>query len=445
MGQVVVDMEYRGVPIDRDRCADVQRDFAGRAEKTHAELAFWAAGTGRDETPNWNSAPQLVDFFHEHLGMEPSPYQKKGKVRLDEGKRSTDDRALEWLAGEYPEHRTGINLIRRLRKEERFERYAATWLDLAVKHPDGTYRLHPSFGLSNDNDDRAGAVTGRLAVKNPALQQVPSRGEDAKLLRAIFCAPKGYRLISADFSQLEVVILAHICYRLFGATGLRDKLQPGQPDLHSLTAKYVFGEVLGDQRARVAPLADFKGPLKWLRDLIKAIRYGLNYGKGAYGFGTTLFDANGNPLGEEKAQTLIDGLLAFDPEIREYQNWVWDFIREFEGIISLLGRWCPLPDANSIKEWLRNRCWRRALNYPMQSGGQEVTAAAMIMIFFDVILRALGFFQIMQIHDEIVGLVPEDNAPKAVERVKWCMENALPLDAPLQVSAQHAERLSEAK
>jgi DNA polymerase I-like protein with 3'-5' exonuclease and polymerase domains len=67
------------------------------------------------------------------------------------------------------------------------------------------------------------------------------------------------------------------------------------------------------------------------------------------------------------------------------------------------------------------------------------------MIFFDVILRALGFFQIMQIHDEIVGLVPEDNAPKAVERVKWCMENALPLDAPLQVSAQHAERLSEAK
>lgn len=445
LGQVVMEMEYGGVPIDRDRCEQVRLDFKLRAAKTHEELAAWATFAGCDETPNWNSAKQLVEFLHERLGMKPSPFKKKGRVDVEAGQRSTDDRALEWLSGEYPEHRAGLSLIRRLRKEERFERYASTWLELAVKHPDGVWRLHPSYGLANDSDDRAGAITGRFAVKNPPLQQVPSRGDDAALLRAIFFAPKGWRLLCADFSQLEVVILAHICYRLFGATGLLNKLQPGQPDLHSLTAKFVFGDILGDARAKIAPLDDFKGALKYLRNLIKAIRYGLNYGKGAVGFGNTLFDSEGNPLGEDRAQELIDGLLEFDPEIREYQEWVWRYIREHEGIISLLGRWCPLPDANSWKMGLRNRAWRRALNYPMQSGGQEVTAAAMIAAFNDDVLKDCGYAMTLQVHDELVGLVPEDSADRATERLNWVMCNALPLDAPLAVSAHHAERWSEAK
>lgn len=448
LGQVVIGMEHRGVPIDRERCSQVQKDFAARAEQTKYELAVWAASTGELDAPNWNSAPQLVAFLHDHLGMKPSPYMKKGLVR--DGKVSTDDRALEWLSGEYPEHRKGIDLIRRLRKESRFEHYAATWLDLAVKHPDGTYRLHPSFGLANDNDDRAGAVTGRFAVKNPPLQQVPSRGKDAKLLRAIFVAPPGKRLICADYSQLEIYILAHICHRMFGTDGLLKRLLPGQPDMHSATARFVFGEVLGDDYIAKLPLAKFKGDEadeagKDARDLIKRVRYGMNYGKEGYGFGNTLFDKKGNPLGEERATAMVEGLKRFDPEIQMYQDWVWRYISEHEGIVSLLGRWCPLPDSNSHKQWQRSRCWRRALNYPMQAGGQEVTAAAMVTIDCDPELRRLGYEMSLQVHDELVGLVPEDNADKAMEVVIWKMCSALPLAAPLKVEAHHAERWSEAK
>lgn len=453
LGAVVMDLEYRGVPIDRERCDQVQRDFAARKEQTHEELAKWAEAVGCEETPNWNSAPQLVHLFHEKLGMKPSPYKKKGKVDIEAGKRSTDDRALEWLSGEYPEHRPGISLIRRLRKEERFERYARNWLDLAVKHPDGTWRLHPSFGLANDNDDRAGAITGRFAVKNPPLQQVPSRGKDAKLLRAIFCAPPGKRLICADYSQLEIYILAHICHKLFGTDGLLRRLAPGQPDMHSATAQYVWGEVLGDEYIAKLPLLLFKGDDftdadprgKEARDTIKQIRYGLNYGKTPDGFGNTLFDAKGNPLGVDRAQELVDALLDFDPEIRQYQEWVWEYISEHEGIVSLLGRWNPLPDANAWKRGLRNRAYRRALNYPMQAGGQEVTAAAMIMAAADEVLRQCGYEMTLQVHDELVGLVDEDNADRATERLTWVMCNALPLAAPLKVEAHHAERWSEAK
>jgi DNA polymerase I len=443
LGAVVIGMEYRGIPIDRDKCEEVRRDFTARQEKTREELLAWSTGAGLAEPLNWASPRQLVNFFHDTLEMEPSPFCKRGEVR--DGKRSTDDRALEWLSGQYPEHRAGLTAVRKLRKEERFAKYAETWLKLAVPHPDGTWRLHPSFGLSNDTDDRAGAKTGRFAVKNPALQQVPSRGADAKLLKAIFAAPPGYRVVCADYSQLEIYILAHLCHRLFGTRGLLDRLAPGMPDMHSATAKYVFGEVLGHEAAHRAPLEAFKENLKYLRDLVKAIRYGLNYGKGDVGFGSTLFDEHGDSLGVKRAAQLVGALFKFDPEIPAYQAWVREYIERFQGIPSLLGRWCPLPNATSWKTGLRNRAWRQALNFPMQAGGQEVTGAGMIAIDNDAELRRYKFRLVLQVHDENIGLVPEEHADHATERVKWLMENAVPLDAPLQVSADHAESWGLAK
>jgi len=461
----VIEMERRGVPIDREMTRDLQSTFTKKATGTAEELAVWAADvdyantknspkeTGREEweiegPPNWNSHDQMVLFLHTPLGLDlpRSPYKKKGKVHFDKGEISTDDRALEWLGTNYPEHRAGLNLVRRLRKETRMAGYAASWLQLALPHPDGTWRLHPSFGLAGDRDDRPGAITGRFAVKNPPLQQVPSRGDDAKLLRAAFVAPPGRRLVVADYSQLEVVILAHICFRLFGATGLRDRMRRGVPDIHSTTAKYVWGDVLRYPEAMAASIEDFaSGSTKWMRNNTKWIRYGLNYGKGDVGFGSTLFDPQGNPVGVEMAAKLIKALLDFDPEIREYQAYVRRYIREHGAITSLLGRWIPLPDANSSKIGLANRAYRRALNFPMQSGGQEVTAAAMVAVALDDLLRHYGLEIILQVHDELVCTVPEDKAEAATILLSHVMEHALPLDAELQVSAHHAERWSEAK
>lgn len=453
LGAVVIDMEHRGVPIDRERCWHVQQTFEARAERTRESLAEFAEAVdyvGPEMPPNWASPQQLILFLHSELGLglPLSPFRKKGAVRLDEGEISTDDRALEWIASQSPEYREGIGLIRRLRAETRMAKYAATWLELAIHHPDGSWRLHPSFGLGHDGDDRAGAVTGRFAIKNPPLQQVPARGEYGQLLRACFAAPPGYRLVVADYSQLEIYILAHLCNRLFGTTGLVGRLEPGQPDMHSATAQYVFGEVLGMPHVKAAPLHLFKEKgtvYSVLRNLVKAVRYGVNYGKTSLGFGSTLFDPDGSPLGEKRAQEMVDALFAFDPEIPRYQQFVEEYIREHGGIYSLLGRWCPLPDAFSRKPGLFRRALRRAYNFPMQAGGQEVTGLAMINIARDSELRALGYAMLLQVHDEIVGLVPEDNAPRAMERVTWCMENSLLLAAPLKVEGHHAERWSEAK
>ena len=457
LSEAVRAMEYRGVPVDLDRAAELESQFRKELDVTRQGLTEWAEAihvppmwnskTRRDEfPPNWNSHDQLVRVLHgDVLGLPPSPYMKKGAV--PEGKVSTDDRALEWVSAANPEHRDGINLVRKLRKQERMLGYLVDWRELAVKHEDG-WRLHPSYGLSSDFDDRPGAVTGRFGVKNPPLQQVPSRGEYGALLRSVFRAPPGKRLIVADYSQLEVVILAHICFMLFGATGLLHRLDRGVPDIHSATAKYVFGTVLGDEVARAADLSEFKKKgthPAHLRDLVKAIRYGLNYGKGAQGFGVTLFTPSGDPIGAERSQEMIDALLDMDPEIREYQDFTRRFIEEFHGYHSLLGRWLPLPLATSWKRGERNRAWRRALNYPMQAGGQEVTGSAMIVAHRDEVLRQLGAEMLLQVHDELIFWVPEDNADKATARVTEDMETALPLQAVLQAPAHHADRWNEAK
>lgn len=463
-------MEWTGVPIDTDRVHAVLDEMVRRGARTSEELADWAGHhydgplvvksktVGHTTVPNWNSPNQLVLFLHSPLGLglEPSPYRKKGTVDVavdwenDDGEISTDDRALEWLAAHHPDHRDGLNLIRRWRAETRMANYCRDWLSVGVRHPDGTFRLHPLYGVANDQDNRPGAVTGRFAVKNPPLQQVPARGEYGALLRNCFVAPPGWRLVVADYSQLEVVVLAHITYRLFGATGLRDRLDPGPPDnptpdIHTTTAKFVFGDVLRYPGAVQATLQDFTGPLKWLRNNIKWVRYGLNYGKGAVGFGSTLFTPDGAAIGRDEAQKLIDALLKFDPEIGEYQTWVRDWITRNRSIGSLMGRVLWLPEARGGTRGLRNRAWRRALNYPMQSGGQELTARAMIAVHDDPLLTSMGARLILQVHDELLLLVPEEHADAAAVRLQDLMMYTTRLDAPLLVKAHHAGSWSEAK
>ncbi len=131
---------------------------------------------------------------------------------------------------------------------------------------------------------------------------------------------------------------------------------------------------------------------------------------------------------------MILALFDFDPEIPQYQDWMLQFIQRYEMVVSLLGRFCPLPDANAGTKGLRNRAWRRALNYPMQAGGQEVTAAAMIAAFKDEVLRKLGFHLMLQVHDELCGLVRTENAAAAAERLAHVMCNTIMLEAPLVAS-----------
>lgn len=447
VGRVVMDMERRGVPVDLGTLAGIQARMEAQAAALRRELADWCPSD-----INWASWQQLAEWLHGGrtdespigpvwgLGLPPSPYCKKGEVPDD--KISTDDRALEWIAGHNEAHRAPINALRQLRQCERMARYARDWQAAALGHPDGTTRLHPSFGLGSDHDTRPGAVTGRFGVKNPPLNQVPRNpAKDPAGMRSAFVPPPGCRLVVVDYSQLEVVILGHLIATLFGDSDpLVQKLRSGE-DIHGPAARYIFGELGGDAEVAGAPVPEFKRvpKLKALRDLGKIGIYGKNYGKGVKGFATSTFLPNGEPLGMERAALLSEGLDKFYPGVPRYQAFVRKFIEAEALIVSLFGRWQPLPNARSPKQGWRNRAWRQALNYPMQAGGQEIMALALCLIASDPELRDLGYVVALVVHDEIYGWCPEANADRALSRVNHLMCSAVDLLCPLRAEGHHGD------
>lgn len=471
VGRVVLGMERAGVPVDPDVLRQIDADMAKRADDFRAQLLDWTRGV----EVNWNSWQQIAKWFHDPpesggLGMEPSPYWKKGEVDLDAGEVKTDDRALEWLAGHNPEHRENIQALRQLRTSERMGRYARDWLDKMVPHEDGTWRLHPSFGLATDHDTRPGAVTGRFGVKNPPLNQVPRHTsaagdlgipKDPAGMRRAFVPPPGHRLVVVDYSQLEVVIQAHLIAKLFGPDDPLVRMVREGRDIHAPLARTVFGELAGDPvvaaaadgtddtrlNAKGKPLNEFKEVplLKLYRDLAKAGVYGDAYGKGEHGFATSTFLPTGEPLGEERAHLLVQGIAKQFPGKVAYKEYIREWIQREGYIMSLLGRWQPQPLANHRQMGLRNRAWRQSLNYPMQAGGQEIMALALVAIALNEHLRSLGFVLSLVVHDEVVGWAPEDKADECLSIVQQIMVEVVELLAPLKAEGHTGRNWSEAK
>lgn len=438
VSEVVINMERNGVVIDLKILKEIEDNMTELAGEIIDDLADW---TPRDI--NWVSWKQLGEWLHEQgpigLGLPPSPYCKKGEV--DNDKIATDDRALEWIGGNCPEHRAEITKIRKLRQVYRMRRYARDWAASSIKHADGISRLHPTFGLASDNDTRPGARTGRFGVKNPALNQVPSNpAHDPAGIKRGFVAPPGYRLLCIDYSQLEIVIVAHIIRSLFGdGDPLVERVIAGH-DIHGPAARFIFGELAGNVDVANAKVEDFKRipELKALRDLGKVGIYGKNYGKGEKGFAYSTFLPSGEPLGPARSKLLCNGLDAFYPGIPEFQKFIRQFIQKYGYIITLFGRWFPLPDAKSNVVTLRNRAWRQALNYPMQGGGQEIMILALILIFNDKLLNELGLILELVVHDEILALAPEQHADRCLDRMSELMTQCVDMRTPLRVEGKHA-------
>jgi DNA polymerase-1 len=482
----VVEMERNGIRLDKEFLK--VGEYAAKHDQHTERLALrhWARDAGwaevdgvfadgpksrpvswRDRVDSiWTSPQKLQVFLHSPLGLNlpPSPFWKKGKVRgvegwtgeleAEDGDVKTDATALEYLAGAHPEHRAGINRLLNLRKVSSALKY---FVKLPLfEGPDGL--VHPTFGAAGDADDRVGALTGRQACKNPEFHQLPRdpRKDRYRVRKGVVAGP-GEILVVVDYSALEVVILAHILLVLFNDDQLAQMIRPGAPDIHSVNAIRVFRDVLGhhkefagvDQWMLDHPKAGVKEfPDKFVRlarDLIKAIWYGLQYGKGEYGFGNTLFDANGDPIGEPTAKKMIDGIMAAIPALKLYQDWVMAYITKHGGICDIGGRWCDLRDLVNGDKWMKARAWRRALNFPMQASGAVIVGAAMYMCVMDPLLQRLGFKLIISVHDELILRGPEKNGPEALARTKWIMQNAYPLRVPLQVSGDLGYTWEDAK
>jgi DNA polymerase-1 len=437
----IIDMERNGFALDVEYCksaaqkARVEENVCLTELAKLLEILKWSG-----PEVNWASPAQLVRLFHDHLKLPPSPIWKKGRVKVDAGERKTDEAALGWLR----ERASGpvANLLDELVRLRRI-RGAIKYLEKLPGYvaPDGL--VHAVSGPSMDTDDRAGTITWRLASKNPEIMQIPSDPKkDWFRIRRAFVAPKGYKLLVADETALEVVILGHLLIRLFDDHQLADMAAPGAPDIHSVNARLVFGKYLDWSRhgrnVKDFPLEAFKSAdypeLVQLRQDIKAVWYGLMYGKSAYGFATSLRDANGQPIGETAAQRIIDALFEAVPGVPKYQNYVLSYIKEHHGIPGLGGAWCDLSElTKSGDEWRIRRAHRIAQNYPMQEGGARVIGHAMVEISRDATLTQAGLLVERQIHDELDFRFPE-GADESVLKVG--IERAMtsyPLESTLSV------------
>lgn len=438
----LVRMERNGFHLDVGFCNEACAKAKLEEEDALVNLGDWLAQVGRPALEmNWASPVQLVKLFHEDLGYPPSPVWKKGRVKTDAGDRKLDETALTWVRTKMPEHvRWGVDELIRLRRIRGAIKYLGKLPGYVA--PDGL--VHSVTGPASDDDSRAGTITWRLAAKNPEVMQIPTdTKKDWFRVRKAFIAPPGHTLLVADEKALEVVILAHLLIRLFDDHQLAEMVAPGAPDIHSSNARLVFGKFLGWER-HGRPVADFPiecfksdeyPELQRLRQAIKEVWYGLMYGKGAFGFATSLRDAQGNGIGEEAAQAIISALYSAVPGVPRYQAFVLQYITQYHGIPGLGGAWADLSEyTKSGDKWLLARAHRIAQNYPMQEGGARVIGSAMVDIMGDPYCVEQGLLMERQVHDEFNWRIPLTSDIAGVKKRIEHHMTSYPLLACLQVS-----------
>ncbi len=451
--RAVVGIERRGMGLDSAFCAaaavPAQADEAEVLAKLDGLLAEvnWHEDGPEERASIWRSPTRLTALLHTPLGLNipPSPIWKKGALKkndIAEGKCKTDGSALAYLAAHHPKWRPWLLELLKYRKIVNSLKYLEK-LPLYM-HPDG--RVHPSYGPAGDDDDRVGAITGRLAAKNPEVQQIPSN--DTYHVRRAFAAAPGKKLIECDYSALEVVILAHILVKLFGDYQLADTLASGQ-DIHAVNALLVFRDRLkrpGLEGLTPADVMASKKLKETLRSPIKAICYGIMYSKGAWGFGNTLLTPEGDPIGEDAATEMMEGLLSALPGLRRYQEWVASYIRKNCKMVAMDGRVCSLSDLIPGDDWEFKKAYRRALNFPMQAGGAAIVGRAMVAVDQDPWLASHGWGLVNQEHDSLLVEGPEESAEEAGTRLHSIMVNAYPhLAVPLAATWKSGYNREETK
>jgi DNA polymerase-1 len=382
---VLARMEAAGVKIDCDVLADMSKRLDREASSKAREI-YALAG----EEFNISSPKQLGRILFERLNL-PKP------VKYGKGKTvSTAVDVLESLAASHEVPRLVLE-YRQLTKLK------STYVDaLPALLNSCTRRLHTTF-------DQTNTATGRLSSKNPNLQNIPIRTELGREIRAAFIAEPGHVLLSADYSQIELRLLAHFSED----TLLVEAFRRGD-DIHTITASKVFGvtpeQVTPEHRRRA-----------------KAVNFGIVYGQTPFGLAQTL------GIEQKEAKTFIETYFAQYTGVRKWLDKIVDDARREMRVTTLHGRVRPLPDMHSRNPALRGFAERTAMNTPLQGTAADLIKLAMIRLDRELPARALKSRMTLQVHDELVFEVPETEVETMQALVKEVMEGVEPLRVPLLV------------
>jgi len=390
LAQILAEMELAGVLVDTDelkRLSDSLGDRISELESSAHEIA----GTEF----NIASPKQLQEILFKRIGLKPVKKTKTGF--------STDSEVLETLAHEHDlpaivlEHR----MLAKLKN---------TYLDAFPK------LVNPATGRIHTSYHQAATATGRLSSLNPNLQNIPVRTHLGREIRAAFVAPPGHMLLSADYSQVELRILAH----LSGDEALISTFK-NAGDVHNLTARAIYG------------LNDSVPITPEMRSAAKAVNFGVIYGKTDYGLSREL----GIPIAE--ARRFIEDYFHLYSGVKEYMEKTIHHARQTGEVRTMLKRRRCLPDLNSPNHNARAHAERMARNTPVQGSAADLLKIAMINVYGELRSAGLRTKMILTVHDELVFEVPEKEKEKAGSIIRETMEKALNLSVPLLVDTGWGE------
>jgi DNA polymerase I len=389
---VLARMQAAGVAVDVDYLREMADRLGGRMRGLEEEI-YRHAG----EEFNLNSPPQLRVILFEKLGLKPGKRTKTGY--------STDADTLEKLRHEHP-------VVEALLGYRELAKLKSTYLDALPPLVDPrTGRIHTTF-------NQVGAATGRLSSVNPNLQNIPVRGELGREIRRAFVAPVGRLLLVADYSQIELRVLAH----LSGDEALAEAFA-ADADIHAATAARVYGLPLDQVDAE-------------LRRRAKVVNYGLAYGMNAWGLASRL----GIP--PDEAQEFIDAYFDGFPRVREFLDRQVATAAAEGYTATILGRRRYLPELQSSNPRIRDLGRRMALNAPIQGSAADIIKLAMIGV--DRAMEGLPATMVLTVHDELVFEVDEAAAGEVAEVVRKEMSAAYELSVPLRVDVGTGETWADA-
>ncbi len=387
-------MELAGVRIDTYRMGEITARLAERVEELE-QRAYELAG----EEFMLGSTQQVARVLFEKLELTAG---RKGKTGY-----STDTRVLRAIRGEH-------ELVPVIEEWRELSKLLNTYLQPLPQLLGEDGRLHTTI-------NQHVASTGRLSTTSPNLQAIPIRTDLGREIRSAFVADDGCRLMSADYSQIELRILAHVS----GEPKLREAFARGE-DIHRATA----AEVLGKDPATLTTGE---------RSIAKMINFGIIYGISAFGLSENL------EIPREEAQAYIDAYLARFPHVQDFIARTIEQARRDGYVTSLLGRRRPVPEIRASNRQTRSLGERLAVNFVMQGSNADIIKVAMIRIARRLREEGRGARLVLQVHDELLLEVPEPEVSTVRELVRGEMCGAYPLDPPLAVDVGVGDNWADAK